>query len=179
MLRFLEKHFSCVVQNAFLHIHPPRLQDQTTSPLLPFPALPPTPHPSRLSSTKHRCCVATAEYSHIAPALSHQGTFFLSFWDDPQLLLQQQHSSLLWIMCSLEPIYKMTMKRITKIFHYCYSFFSYSGCTWHPSHASSPSHEPLCVKSSHLPTSYRTYLTYTYICMTLETNQGFGLIFRI
>lgn len=76
LLRFLEKCFSYVVQDIFLHTHPPRLQDQTTSPLLPFPALPPALHPSRLSSTKHCCCAVTAEYSHIARALSHQGTFF-------------------------------------------------------------------------------------------------------
>lgn len=92
------KTFLFAVQDIFLHTHPPKLQDQTTSPLLPLPlpSSPPCPPPIQIVFHKALLlCSHCRVFTHCSGTQPPGNFLPTSFWDDPHQLLQQQHSSLL------------------------------------------------------------------------------------
>lgn len=146
-----------------------RLQDQTTSSLLPFPALPPA-HPDCLPQS----ITAVQPLQGIHTLLLHSTTRELSSnlilgWPPAAAV-----AALLPLGNNVQPSIRWLWTESQKFSSSATPFLlSYSRCTWH-THVTcfvSNSYEALCVKSSHLPASYRICLTYTYIYMTLETRR--------
>lgn len=130
--------------------------------LLPPPAMPssaPFPPPTQWPFTKHRCCATTAEYSHIAPALSHQN-FPLYSGMAPSYCSSSTPPSCEYCAAIYKVLWTESQKFSTTAAPF---LLSYSRCTWHTSHALSPIVMNPFVLSSHSPTSYRICLTYTYI----------------
>lgn len=134
LLLFLEKRFSYVVQALFLHTHPPRLQDKTTSPSLAIPSSAPCPptHPDCLPQS----ITAVQALPSIHTLLLHSVTRELSYnlilgWTPAAAVAallplgNNVQSSIRWLWTESQKF----STTATPFLHSCFR------CTWHTSHA--------------------------------------------